>query len=246
MDPSSIRLSISVAPPHLFPRLGRPALVVRRRTVPVRLPTLAALALALLSPPATATETATPPVTEDPATKHRDGSSRLATEQDELTADVQQLVLEQTVDKVIELLEEVGDAMDDATDRLEEHDTGGATIAAQTDVIEKIYEAAKERQKQSSGSEQSPGGAMMDMLERMMGKTPDVDKQSKDGKPADQGGEGVTGESDAANDRTGGDAAGKVEERRVPRASGTAGRPVPAEFRDALDAFNKGSEQLAK
>ncbi len=187
---------------------------------------------------------AEPPAPQDPLAKHRDGSTRLAGEQDELAADVQQLVLEQTVDKVIKLLEEVGDAMDDATDRLEQQDTGGETIAAQTDVIEKIYEAARERQKQGSGD--APNGAMMDMLERMMGRTPDVDRQAGNNQPADQGGEGLTGDSDTANQQTGGKTTGKAGERRVPKASGTAGRAVPAEFRDALDAYNRGSEELAK
>lgn len=181
----------------------------------------------------------------EPAAKHEDASTKLATEQDELAADAQQLALEQTQEKVIELLEAVGEAMDDATDRLTEADTGGETIAAQTDVIEKIYEAAKERQKQSSGEGQS--GAMMDMLERMMGKTPEGDKgQGKGDKPGDQGGEGMTGESDTANDANKGNAGGKGEQRRVPKAAGTAGRDLPQEFRKALDAFNRGASNLAK
>ena len=179
---------------------------------------------------------------EDPLATHRDGSTKLATEQDELTADLRQLILEQTIDKVIELLEEVGEAMEDATDRLEGHDTGGETIAAQTDVIEKIYEAAKERQQQQG----SDGSAMMDMLERMMGRTPDADKGGQGDQPGDSGGEGMTGESDTGNETEGGAAGGKTEERRVPKASGTAGRAVPAEFRDALEAFNRGAGEIAK
>lgn len=241
---------MTTAPHPLFPRPGRPATARPGNTL---LPS-SALALALLltpghaQQPAPAAETPAPaaetPAPQDPLAKHRDGSTRLAGEQDELAADVQQLVLEQTLDKVIKLLEEVGDAMDDATDRLEQQDTGGETIAAQTDVIEKIYEAARERQKQGSGD--APNGAMMDMLERMMGRTPDVDRQAGNNQPADQGGEGLTGDSDTANEQTGGKATGKAGERRVPKASGTAGRAVPAEFRDALDAYNRGSEELAK
>ncbi len=191
-------------------------------------------------PPMANDHSANPPKT--PLVKHRDGSVKLADEQDELNADVQQLVLEQTMDKVIKLLEEVQFAMDDATDRLEEHDTGGETIAAQTDVIEKIYAAAK--QKQKSGGSQT-GSAMMDMLGNMMGKGKgDGKKPGK--KPGDKAGEGMTGESDTANESVAGAKDGNTEERRVPKASGTAGRPVPSEFRDALDAFNRGSEELTK
>jgi hypothetical protein len=185
------------------------------------------------------------PAGEEPVERHRDGSTKLAVEQDELSADVQQLILEQTIDEVIRLLEEVEFAMDDATDNLELADTGGETIAAQTDVIEKIYEAAKARQSNSSGDSES-SGAMMDMLERMMGRTPDADQQAENGKPRDTGGQGVTGDSDTGNEQVDGSAVGKVEERRVPKASGKAGREVPEEFREALDAFNRGSEQLAK
>ena len=177
--------------------------------------------------------------------RHSRGSEKLADEQDELSADVQQLVIEQTAPKVIELLTDVEGIMDETTDYLVEADTGGVTIAAQTEIIEKIHEAAKAKQKKSGSGE--AGGAMMDMMERMMGKTPGGDKPGKEGeKPGDQGGEGMTGESDAANERTAGDPDGRREERTLKKASGTAGRNVPAEFKKAFDAFNRGSEDLAK
>lgn len=197
---------------------------------------------------------ATPP-TQAPAAepssaaldRHRDGSSEVADAQDELSADVQQLTIEQTVPEVIKLFKEVETIMDEATDHLAANDTGGQTLAAQTEVIEKIHAAAKERQKQS-GSGQS-GSAMMDMMERMMGKTPgEGDPQKGKGdKPSDQGGGGVQGNSDSANTTTGGaDSNGKSEVRRVPKAAGTAGQEIPSEFRSAFDAFNRGSEVRLK
>jgi len=195
------------------------------------------------SPPANDSATSPSAKSEDPLAKHRQGSLKLADEQDELNADVQQLVLEQTIDKVIKLLEDVEFAMDDATDRLEEHNTGGETIAAQTDVIEKIYEAAKQRQKSGGGQ---TGSAMMDMLENMMGKGKGEGKKGQGEQPGAQPGEGMTAESDTANESVAGARDGNKEERRVPKAAGTAGRPVPAEFRDALDAFNRGSEALSR
>ena len=185
-------------------------------------------------------------VVADEQAKHREGSAKVADHQDELSADVQQLAIEQTVPKVIELLNEVEKIMDEATDQLAEADTGGATLAAQTEIIEKIHEAAKEKQKQQ-GSGQS-GSAMMDMMERMMGKTPDVDKNGK-GKGGNQpgdNGEGTTGLSDAANEAGGGETGGKSEARRVPKASGGAGRVLPEEFTKALDAYNRGVEQKTK
>ena len=184
---------------------------------------------------------------EQAQAKHREGSGKVADRQDELSADVQQLAIEQTVPKVIELLNEVEKIMDEATDQLAEANTGGATLAAQTEVIEKIHEAAKEKQKQQ-GSGQS-GSAMMDMMERMMGKTPDADKNGKGkggGQPSDEGSGGLSGLSDAANGPEGGSTGGKSEARRVPKASGRAGRALPEEFGKALDAYNRGVEQKSK
>lgn len=179
--------------------------------------------------------------------QHKEGAEKLAEDQDELSADVQQLTIEETVPQVIELLEEVEAIMDEATDWLMETDTGGRTIAAQTEIIEKIHAAAKERQKQN-GSGQA-GGAMMDMMERMMGKEPgQQEPQAGQGEPGgDSGGPAnKSGESDTANENVTGDPNEQSEKRRVPKAAGTAGKALPAEFRNALDAYNRGAEQKAK
>lgn len=178
--------------------------------------------------------------------KHREASARIADQQDELSADVQQLTIEQTVPKVIELLSSVEVIMDEATDNLAASDTGGKTIAAQTEIIEKIHEAAKERQKQQ-GSGQS-GSAMMEMMERMMGKDPEGDQKGKNkgDQPGDEGGGGVNGSSDAANETADGTGGGKSDIRKVPKASGGAGHVLPEEFRKALDAYNRGAEKIVK
>lgn len=95
------------------------------------------------------------PVTEaqkKAAGKHREGSQNLAGEQDELAADVQDLIEEQTDEKLIALLEEVEEVMAEVIDSLDETNTGGPTIAAETEIIEKIFEAAKQRSQQSGGT----------------------------------------------------------------------------------------------
>lgn len=181
--------------------------------------------------------------------KHAEGSERLADEQDELSADVQQLVIEQTAVKVIELLTEVEGIMDETTDYLADQDTGGVTIAAQTEIIEKIHQAAKAKQQASGAGE--PGSAMMDMMERMMGKKPGEGEGEGEGKgkgegESEKGGEGQTGESDAANSLNGGELGENGEERRIPKAGGKAGRSLPSEFQKALDAYNRGLEGLDK
>lgn len=186
----------------------------------------------------------------DKIAEHQAGAEKLAERQDELSADVQQLIIEQTHPKVIELLESVEDAMDEASLLLIERETGGETIAAETDVIEKIFEAAKERQKQQGQGEGQGGGAMLDMMKEMMGQGKPADKPGKQpGKgegEGEQGGEGQTGDSNSANQANGGATGGKDEERRVPKSSGRAGQNLPREFQDALDDYNRAAEKLVK
>lgn len=95
------------------------------------------------------------PVTEEQKTaaaKHTKGSRTLAGEQDELSADVQELIEEQTSEKVISLLETVEEIMAEVTGSLDETNTSGTTIAAETEIIEKIFEAAKQRAQQNGGT----------------------------------------------------------------------------------------------
>lgn len=178
--------------------------------------------------------------------EHQVASKDLSDKQDDLAAEVQQLTIEQTSEEVAKMLKEVENAMDDASERLLDHDTGNDTMAAQTDVIEKIHGAAKKRQQQSGKGDAS--GAMMDMMERMMGKEPgEKPGEQKGGKPGDTGGEGQTGDSNSANTADhGAVTGGKEEERRVPKASGTAGHTLPQEFQGALDAYNRAAGKISK
>ncbi len=187
---------------------------------------------------------------EEMLKKHGEGAEKVAEGQDELSADVQQLVIEQTAPQVIELLSEVEEIMVEATEYLLEPETGGKTLAAQTEIIEKIHQAAKAKQQQSGSCES--GSAMMDMMERMMGKKPgegegkEKGKGKGKGKGGDQGGEGQKGDSDEANTENGGESNEKMEERRVPKAGGKAGSGLPEEFQEALDAYNRGLEDITE
>lgn len=189
---------------------------------------------------------AEPELLEGEIAEHREGASAVADSQDELATDVQQLVIEQTEPEVIRLLKEVESLMDEATNRLADGDTGGETIAAQTEIIEKIYAAAKEQQEDGSHSEAAE--AMMEMMERMMGGKPvgQSDQKGNDGKTGDSAGEGNGGKKDADGETDTGAAGGKVEERRVPKAAGNGNQEMPAEFRKLLDAYNRGAENLVK
>ena len=176
--------------------------------------------------------------------QHREGSNEVADKQDELAADVQQLTVEQTIPEVIKLLSEVETIMDEATDQLAKYDTGGRTIAAQTEIIEKIHAAAKEKKRQQ-GSGKS-GDAMMEMMERMMGKKPESDQEGQGKKPGNKAGQGQSGLPDTTNELDLGNSTGKSEARRIPKASGNQNVIIPEEFRKALDAYNRGAEQKVK
>jgi hypothetical protein len=190
--------------------------------------------------------------------KHAEGAEKVADEQDELSADVQQLVIEQTIPEVIELLSSVEGIMDETTDYLSEPDTGGRTIAAQTEIIEKIHQAAKAKQQKQKGGPSEAGGAMMDMMEKMMGegkgkakgkgkgKGEGESEGEGEGKGGEKGGQGSGGESNSQNEAVGGNTHANSTERRVPKASGNSGKNLPAEFQSALDAYNRGMEKLGK
>ena len=83
--------------------------------------------------------------------KHNTGAKKLSLEQDDLSADVQDLIDEQTDPEVVKLLHEIEGTMAEATDLLEQTNTDGSTIAVETEVIEKIFDAAKKKQQKSSG-----------------------------------------------------------------------------------------------
>lgn len=175
-------------------------------------------------------------------TKHADGSKEVADEQDSLAADVQELIQEETNERVIKFLEEAEELMAGATDRLEEYDTSGATIAIETEIIEKIADAAKQKQQSGQGQGKQPqGGGLLEMMQQMM----EGNQQGQGGKPGDQSGssagQGQKGESDAANSSLGGngDVSGNSENRKLPKKAGSAGTSIPKEFQKALDAYNK-------
>ena len=202
--------------------------------------------------------------------KHGRGAKQLANEQDELSADVQDLIDEQTDAKVIELLREVENIMADATDQLEKKNTGGTAIAIQTEVIEKIFEAAKKKQEQSQqqqsegeegeeGEGEQPGegqgqgqgqGGMMEMLKRMMdggqdkgeGQQPGEGEGEQPGQGGDQAGQGGGGKGGQTGGNNGKiDNTAEGNQRRVPKNSGNSGSTLPREFQKAMDAYNKGA-----
>jgi len=178
--------------------------------------------------------------------KHSKESKVVAKDQDELAADVQDLIQDQTDNKVIELLEQAELLMGEATELLEEENTDGNTIAIETEIIEKIYEAAKQKKQQSQpGEGQGPPDPMLERMEQMMGKEPG-DKpgdQPGQGGEGDSPGQGGTGDSDKANDNKTGDSDNTKEERTVPKNTTAPSKTLPREEQRALDAYKKATSQ---
>ncbi len=190
---------------------------------------------------------------------------KLADRQDELSADIQELIESQTSEQVIKILEEVETLMVEVIDNLEEENTSGDTIAIETEIIERIFQSAQKKQQESSQKKDKKDGekgeqeqqqgqqsmdGMLEMMKQMMGKG--EQQGSKPGKPGDQesegqkGGEGQKGDSDAASESFSGDASEGLKQRRVPAAGGTIKESLPKEFHKAIDAYNKGAQERAK
>jgi len=85
-------------------------------------------------------------------------------------------------------------------------------------------------------------GAMLDMMQRMMGQNPGEGQGQKpeQGQPGSEGGEGQTGDSDTPSKDFTDAGEGKKEERSIDKKAGKAGSNLPLEFQRALDAYNKG------
>ncbi len=83
-------------------------------------------------------------------------------------------------------------------------------------------------------------GAMLDMMQRMMGQTPGQGQGEQKGQAGDQAGQGQEGESDSANKEFSEAGKGKKEERTIGKKAGKAGSYLPPEFQKALDSYNKG------
>jgi len=180
----------------------------------------------------------TPVKIETAKIDHTKSSYNLSIDQDELNADLQELIDSQTNEQVILFLKQAEALMAEVTDNLEENDTTNKTIGAETEVIEKIYEAAKQKSQESSGSKES---------KENMGKMLEDFKNGGKFKPNSGKGEGEEagnasperdGTSDADTERTtttqSNDA---THERRLQKQTGPSGANLPSEYNKALEAY---------
>lgn len=183
---------------------------------------------------AEATEKQAPAVSKETILQKK--VEKVTDDQDELQADAQDLAAGQTNQKIIEFIEECQNAMNDAIDNLEKFDTGKGTVAAQTEVIEKIYKAAEQKANAKSGSGMQ---GMLQMMQGMMGNSQSDTKTDKKGKSGQKEGQGGEGKSSSPSSSVKGNESDKKEPRRLARTAGEAGLTYPDEFAKAMNAYNK-------
>jgi hypothetical protein len=160
------------------------------------------------------------------AGEYADRAEALANTQRELAKRTAEVVLKiedlpnaDQFGKEINLLTEVTRVMLEADGILAEPETGPRAIACETEAIELLLETRRNNPKGGGGGGGStPGG----------------------------GGNGTTDQAALALIGPGVDKDATIEHRGVSQATGTEGKPVPAEFREGLDRFlnaleNRGS-----
>lgn len=145
-------------------------------------------------------------------------AEHLAATQDELNVRLAKVMVDianlpngvQTFAKELQIIGAASAVMSEATDILNQPDTGPEAIAAETEVIELLLQSKRcNPNGGGGGGGASPGG----------------------------GGGGDTDRPALALYGPGADARAQIEHRHIQQSTGTAGNSFPAEFRDGLDSF---------
>ncbi len=140
---------------------------------------------------------------------------------------VDQLQADPTFPVPPETLAPIGQAMGDASALLIKPETGAPTVAAETDAIDLLDEIIMSESQKSGKNSKAMAGLMRMMG---MGKTP--------------GGNTAGGDTDRPNIVVPGTrASSRPDTHRVVQASGITGAPVPAEFREAIENYQRAIEQ---
>lgn len=149
-------------------------------------------------------------------------------EQEEARANSQQLQDDPQFPVPADQIGQVTKAMREAKELLDKPETGEATVGDQTDAINLLDQIIQDMAKKS--------GKSMSSLMAMMGAKPG----SSNSGTGYFGG----GSTDRANVRVQGSRNGEAsEQRHVMQASGSEGAPLPAEYRDAIENYQRAVGQ---
>jgi hypothetical protein len=178
--------------------------------------------------------------------KFEESARKLADTQKKLSEDLQRVQKENGVPQLEEPLGEAGKAMKEAEGVLRRPDTGELADKSQVKVLEVLTDLINlinEQSQQQSQSSQSAAAAaqemefLMQMAQQQPGQGQPMMAAAQPGANRNGGGTGQAGPGLTGDARGGGN-----ETRTVTKGSG-AGRPVPSEFRDALENFYKAVEK---
>ena len=172
-----------------------------------------------------------------------EAATRVAQQQRELRGDLTKLQMGNDLDPARDYLLETQDAMRDAETALFDQLTGApaqkpenTALAQLSDLINFINEQAKRQKSSSQQQQQAEAEMLMQMAQQ---------EQQVGMKPGQQPATGPNqngGNTDKASPGTTGDAKGaEAAARRTGKGSGTT-RPVPSEFREALENYFKAVE----
>ncbi|MEO6034225.1 MAG: hypothetical protein ABIQ35_03120, partial [Verrucomicrobiota bacterium] len=182
---------------------------------------------------------------------YKDRASGLSGTQKKLGEDLGKLAQENDLPPLVTPFQQTGEAMSEAELLLQRPQTDQATVTTQvksidllTDLINLINEQAKRQNSPQSQPQKGEGESeaeQMAFLMQMMspGKKPGEAMSMKPG-----GGNRSGGSTERAGEGSSGEVAGKSgPERKVDKASGSAGTSVPTEFRETLESYFKAIEQ---
>ncbi len=164
------------------------------------------------------------------APSYATSARKLAEEQRAIGLSVAQLIVRVLGPELQARLRAAAAAINDASELLQRPETGGETIAAETEVIELLANAARSSG-QASGNSKTVQ-ALEEMLVQMeLGNSPGGNASGGRSALASANAEGATGQD-------------KPEERRIENTRGFAGGDFPEEFREALGYFFEQREEL--
>lgn len=163
------------------------------------------------------------------------GVQETTDQQDELSADLQELIQQETNQKVIEFLSQAEELMSQSTDLLESQTTGQSSIVINNEVIERLYNAAKQKS-QSPGQSKEQNDALMQMMQRMMEEAFDDKEAQGNAQQSSGDGEGANGSS---TQTLGNATSENTKQRRISRKSGTILKNIPREFQEIIESYNR-------
>jgi small-conductance mechanosensitive channel len=167
---------------------------------------------------------------KEDAAHHAQVAAGLAADQRDIAFSVASLLARLMDPNLQQRLRGAAEAMDDAAALLERADTGGETIAAETDAIERLAQAAKASGQM--GGQSKTVNALAEVLAMMeVGNSPGGNDSGESSSLASRASEGAMGEDGR-------------EARTIGKTSGRVAGDFPEEFREALGHFFEAREAL--